>query len=109
MFSSKYHRTNYWIKYGKNPMAHYFATEYKFIEDAEAALLSVSTPKKVKHAYFNILDWIGDVWDGIKEWATKDIEKEELERYLAGSKDMIELEERQRNWERRKFAKNFYI
>lgn len=107
--NSRYHTNRYWIKYGKNPMASFFASEFKHIEDAEAALLSVTSPRKVKHAYFNILDWIGDMWDDLKDWMSRDVEKEEYENYLAQSKDLVDLEQRQREWEKKKFGNRFYI
>jgi hypothetical protein len=62
----------------------------------------------VKH--FNILDWIGDVWDDIVHFMTKDREKERMEAYLSQATDHADLEKRQREWDNRNTRKpGFYI
>lgn len=94
MRNSSWDQFHYWTTYGKNPLAKYYATEYKFLGDAEAALLvGMNIPK-------TFYERMIDVIDSIVEFFTKDRDKIAFEKYLSESVDHVDLEYRMRKWER---------
>jgi len=106
MHNSRWQQFHYWNTYGSHPVAKHFAIEFKNLSDAEAAMTGYLNSIK----RFNILDWIGDVWDDILDFMTKDREKERMEAYFSQAVDHADLERRQREWENRKFKKlGYYI
>ena len=69
MRNSSWEHFHYWTTYGKNPLDKYYATEYKFLGDAEAALLvGMNIPK-------TFYERMIDVIDSIVEFFTKDRDK----------------------------------
>jgi len=102
MRNSSWDHFHYWNTYGSNPLAKYYATEYKSLGDAEAALLqSTKIPK-------TLLEIIVDFWDFATEWLAKDREKMRMEKYFSEAVDHVDLESRMRNWEGR-YKKPSYV
>jgi hypothetical protein len=104
--NSQWDHFNYWTKYGATPLARHFAVEFKNLSDAEAAMSQYLASVK----RFNLLDWIGDVWDDVVHFITKDRDKERMEAYLSQATDHADLEKRLKDWDNRNVKKpGFYI
>lgn len=107
--NSAFQRFNYWSRYGRSPLSSYFAVEYKNLEDAEAALLSVLERDKVRRGFYKLVDLLEDAWYSLALFLTRDREKERMEEYFSRAIDHADLEQRMKNWERMKNQNRFYI
>lgn len=89
-------RSDYYMRYGHSELTKYFLNEYKSVDDAEAHLLTYYEGNK-----FDLLKYLKNKMEKIIHFINKDREKEMMENFLSQAKDHVDLEMRQKQWERK--------